>query len=472
MKKYKFLLLILTVILILSGCSKDFLNEPEQTTAVSDEVVFSSRTGVEALIAGMLRLTRGQYERDDSAGINSYYYARTVKGNDIIQGPTWFLFDYAHDNREPTFRRVNFSWNLAYDIIDQANTLIQGVTNSGNLSNQDKDELLSQGLALRAFYYFQIALEFQGTYAVAKSEPTAPIYLEPTAEGKPLSTLEEIYEQIVLDLTTARDIGTTSRLGKSFVNTNVINGMLSRVYLVMENWSEAESAANAAYQGFPLMTRDQYREGFSDMSNPEWIWGMLQTSDQTNFFWGAPHAHADHNVLSYQGTFFNDTFVNRFSATDARNIFIAGRYGGTTDSWNYWTSDKFSFTFESDHALMRSAEMMLTEAEAIVRQGGRDAEAQALLFAIQSSRDPEAVASGNTGDDLIEEILIERRKELYAELGIEWFDAKRLQRGITRDGNHRVMVNVPANGNEFILKIPQAEIDANEFIGENVNAGK
>jgi hypothetical protein len=29
-----------------------------------------------------------------------------------------------------------------------------------------------------------------------------------------------------------------------------------------------------------------------------------------------------------------------------------------------------------------------------------------------------------------------KKKELYA--GVEWFDAKRLRRGITRTGNHRI----------------------------------
>ena len=61
-----------------------------------------------------------------------------------------------------------------------------------------------------------------------------------------------------------------------------------------------------------------------------------------------------------------------------------------------------------------------------------------LLSLQQQNRDPNAVASGNTGDNLIEEILIERRKELYGEMGVEWFDAKRLRRGITRTGNHGV----------------------------------
>ncbi|MEJ7680500.1 MAG: hypothetical protein WKG06_22140 [Segetibacter sp.] len=36
---------------------------------------------------------------------------------------------------------------------------------------------------------------------------------------------------------------------------------------------------------------------------------------------------------------------------------------------------------------------------------------------------PEAIPSGNTGQALINEILLERRKELYGELGIDWQDA-------------------------------------------------
>ena len=30
------------------------------------------------------------------------YFARVVKGNDLIMGFQWYLFDYENDNREPT----------------------------------------------------------------------------------------------------------------------------------------------------------------------------------------------------------------------------------------------------------------------------------------------------------------------------------------------------------------------------------
>src|SRR5690606_6618256 len=122
--------------------------------------------------------------------------------------------------------------------------------------------------------------------------------------------------------------------------------------------------------------------------------------------------------------------------------------------------------------VIRTPEMILLEAEAKYRNG--DPAAADLLYAVQVNRDPDAVQSGNTGQDLLEEILVERRKELYAENGIEWFDAKRLQRGITRTGNHRVLAagSLTPNDKKFFLKIPQPEIDANDQIDDSVNSNR
>ena len=85
------------------------------------------------------------------------------------------------------------------------------------------------------------------------------------------------------------------------------------------------------------------------------------------------------------------------------------------------------------------------------------------------------IPSGATGSALIEEILVERRKELYGEPpAVEWFDAKRLGRGITRTGNHRVKGNasLAPNDKRFYLKVPQFEIDANPNITDAVNANR
>jgi hypothetical protein len=432
-------------------CSEDFLNEPVPTDQVTSDVVFGSRAGVEALISGIMRAYRIQFRNPEAAGANSIYYARTVKGNDIIQRAIWFSRDYANDSREPTDTRTNFIWDYIYAGIIQENAIIQGVTDS-DLSETDK----------------------QHTYSYDSTLPAPPIYTEVSLEGKPMSTLQEMYELIVSDLTTAADDLTHERLGKSYINKAVANGLLARVYQVMGNWTGAEIAARNAYGGNvnAVLDAGSYRDGFDKISNIEWIWGSPQRTDQSNFFWGAPHSHADHTTQSYAATFINNDFVALFSSTDVRNLFFTA-YGVPPNDYRHYITTKFTFNFDSDHPYIRTPEMILVEAEAKYHNGDTPG-AHNLLYALQSNRDPNAVKSSSTGNDLLEEILVERRKELYAEIGVEWFDAKRLRRGITRTGNHRIKnaASLLPDDKRFFLKIPQDEIDANEHIDESVNANR
>ena len=318
-------------------------------------------------------------------------------------------------------------------------------------------------------------LEFSPAYSVDPNYPAPPIYTSLSLEGNAMSTTAEVYALIIADLTDAVSKLSEDRLDKSFVNKSVANAFLAQVHQVMGNWAEAEAAANAAYGGdaATALNASQYSDGFSDLDATEWIWGLPQYDDQTSYYYSAPHAQADHYTLSYQGTFFNNNFVSLFTPTDVRNMFVGGEYGGTTASWFYWITTKFVFEFDSDIPVIRTPEMMLIEAEAKYRQGDETG-AHDLLYDLQVNRDPAKVKSANTGAALLQEILVERRKELYAEIGVEWFDAKRLQLPITRTGNHRVgtAANLTANSNKFFLKVPQPEIDANDKIDESVNANR
>ena len=59
---------------------------------------------------------------------------------------------------------------------------------------------MAQGRAIRAFLYFQLAMDYQSTYSENPSAPAPPIYLELSLEGKPMSTLTEMYALILADL--------------------------------------------------------------------------------------------------------------------------------------------------------------------------------------------------------------------------------------------------------------------------------
>ncbi|KJD31490.1 hypothetical protein PK35_13825 [Tamlana nanhaiensis] len=471
--KTKILLLFMAVMLSFS-CSEEFLDEPKNTRGVTSDVVFSDRSIVESYITGILRNFRSQYTTVDTGGLYALYFARTVKGNDIIQAANWYRFDYGHENREPNFRRTIFNWDYNYDQINQANVLIKGVQES-DLDDVSKKEFIAVGKVLRAFHYFQLALEFAPNYNNDRSIARLPIYTEPAtgaSEGNPASPLSDVYNLILADLKEAISDLDENRLGKSYINKSVANGILARVLSVtQDDWTGMATAAKAAYGGgdaSAAVTSTNWGSGFDDMTDPDWIWAMYQDGNETNFYYAAPHVMIDHLVLSYAATYINPNFVDEFSDTDVRKLFFDIYGVSATTPYREFITTKFDFTFEADLPIMRKSEMVLLEAEAQYHAGSTGT-AQNLLFALQSARDPNAVKTTSTGQTLLNEILLERRKELYAEIGVEWFDAKRYRLPINRDPEHRVVVNVEADSNLFFLKIPEKEIDANPNIDESIN---
>jgi hypothetical protein len=114
---------------------------------------------------------------------------------------------------------------------------------------------------------------------------------------------------------------------------------------------------------------------------------------------------------------------------------------------------------------MRSAEMVLIEAEALAQQD-KITESIDLLFTLQTLRDATAVkpAPTTTKADLINLILLERRKELYGEIAAYYFDLKRYQRPLVRDGIHPYPLNIPATDARWVFQLPISEIDANANI--------
>jgi hypothetical protein len=117
---------------------------------------------------------------------------------------------------------------------------------------------------------------------------------------------------------------------------------------------------------------------------------------------------------------------------------------------------------------MRPEEMLLIQAEAIARQGGRDAAAQTLLNNLHAVRQTAPVAVTATGTALLDAILLERRFELWGE-GFRGRDIKRLKLALDRTTtNHdpvlALYMTLPAEDNRWNYQIPQAEIDANDKI--------
>lgn len=349
--KLNTVVLALAIASMAAGCKKSFLNDPKPTQQVSEDIVFGSRAGAEAFISGITRTMRSSWSGQATANVMTFYGARIYKGDDMMfLGTGFWNTDYNYNGRTAKDGRPSFVWTYSYYMINQLNNLINGIEKS-SLSATDKAQLGGEGKALRAFFYFQLVQEFSQTYTFDKNFPAPPIYKELSLEGKPMSTVSEVYDFIVSDLQDAVAGLTATRLGKSYVNKEVAAGLLARVYQVMGNWAGAQQMANLAY-GNDLTNAfapTLYKSGFDDITNPEWIWGFEQMTGQT-YQYTMPCAWLDIDSAPYKVGYMNINFTNKFSATDVRNTFIINNSAAVTRRSR---TTKFKFSFTASYALMR-----------------------------------------------------------------------------------------------------------------------
>jgi starch-binding outer membrane protein, SusD/RagB family len=452
--------------LVFSSCKKEFLDEPKPTSSIPASDIYASEVGVRSFLSGVYRNLRTQWGTStDAWGITSVNLAREVKGLDVIASSNWYAFDYQHDNREPSYRRTSFTWNFFYETVNQANNLIDGVTKS-SLSQASKDAFLAEGRSIRAWAYFELVREFSHAYSENPNAPGVPIYTTPTTletTGNLRGKVSDVYNLITSDLEYAVTKLPTSRPLKDVINKNVANGLLARVYLEMGKYNEAINAAQAARSGYSL-SASNYSTPFNDIAKSEVIWGFPQSADQS-IYYGSPSAFYGLSATpGYYNFYIDSAFVSKFSATDVRKSTFYST--GATSVYTRYKSNKFgTATNFTDHIIMmRVPEMYLIEAEARAELGMADA--ADVLLTVQKNRDPNAVRSSNTGADLVAEILLERRKELYGEIGIGYLDIKRKGLALVRSAGHPLAYrfNIPANSNKFTLKIPQTEMDANKSL--------
>jgi hypothetical protein len=466
MKRVKKYLNWLFIVLALSGCKKSYF-ETSPSTQVSDANVFNTTSSTYDVLKGVYRQWRSWAttapapNRMDCSGLQSLALVRETMGPDVLITKSWYSAEVAYSVYTQDTYRALYSWWLFYNSINNINNVLAHIDQADG-DQADKDHIRGEAMAMRAFCYFELVNTYAPTYAIGKSMPGVPIYTDPTnaqTAGNPRSTVEEVYNLIVSDLTTAAGLMTTQRTSKEYMNIDVVNALLARVYLTMGQYDLAAGAAGNARQSYPLMSASDWTDGFGSNANAEWIWAQVNTSLE-NPDWGSAVGLLDTEHGGGEADFkVSDALYSLYSATDIRKSVIY------LDANGKWGSRKFRVgnpIYVVDYPYIRSAEMYLIEAEADARMS-HYTDAQTLLFDVQQARDPNAVASGNTGQALIDEIITEKRKEFWGE-GIYFRDMLRTSMPLTRDPLHTTPLNIPANHWEFIFQIPTQEITINKSL--------
>lgn len=237
------------------------------------------------------------------------------------------------------------------------------------------------------------------------------------------------------------------RNDKHKLDKNVVAGILARLYLQKEEWKEAGDFAAKAQEKVVWMGQSEYLEGFNDRTNNEWIWGHGQSPDQDVASYSF-HFRDVSSSSSYYYSFMADPyFIEYFDENDIRYQLFewdTKRFKGGL----MYKKFKFHSNLTGDIVLMRKAEMVLIEAEAY-------AERDLLPDAIRKLNELREARGAYTPDlstlskeELVEVILLERRKELFGE-GFALSDIKRRQKAVERKSYPETTLEI----NEVEIKV-------------------
>ena len=424
----KQILIASTTLLLLAGCNADFLDH-EPTDAV-DAGLVPVPENAERLFNGAWRNLFEYGTTYANIGYRALQCLDDMMASDVVSRPKYgFNTSYQfNDIALPSNSRTSFAWYLLYKTIDNCNTAISIKGDSEALRQSQ-----GKALALRAFCYLHLVQHYQFTYLKDPNALCVPIYTEPSTadtEPKGKSTVAQVYQRIFDDLALAKQyLQGYTRKGdgeKYKPNTQVVDGLYARVYMLVGEWEKAAQSAVAARQGYTLMTTTAEYEGFNNVSNREWIWGHPQTLEQSdasyNFF------YLDLTYVGAYSSFMADPhFKEWFSESDIRYPLFQWMREG------YMGYKKFHMRPDdtADIVLMRASEMYLIEAEAKAREGLLD-QAVIPLNALRQARGlSDYNLTGKSQAEVINEILMERRRELWGE-GFSITDILRTQQSVVR----------------------------------------
>jgi hypothetical protein len=477
------LFIIPVLFLIITGCKKSYL-ETKPTNAVPETTVYGTTASLSTALNGayqtLFAFSPSGSGRHDDYGQKSWDLASDLMGNDMVvhsAGYGWYNGDYQYTEWQTpvTGRQSDNAWFYYYNIIGTANTIIK-FTDAASGTQDEKDRLKGEAFGLRAYAYFYLINYFQQTYKGNENKPGVPLTLIPgDVDGKPRGSVQDVYDQVSADLAQAETLlNGKTRVDKTHIDVSVVRGFQARVALLEEDWATAATKANQARQGYSLMSQSEYQDGFSQISNPEWMWGSLITSDKATIY-ASFFSHIDitNQGYAYLGTQKKITkwLYDQIPVGDVRKTVFKtpGTGAGADPDYN---QHKFHVvtpgSWAADYLYMRASEMYLIEAEALARQN-QDAQARTVLEEMVQARNPAYSAGSLNGIDLLNEILLQRRIELWGE-GFSLMDIKRLKTGLNRPtgpGNHGSpnldpsVYTLPDGDPKFLMRIPQRELDNN-----------
>lgn len=499
MKNIYKIIVVIGVVILSYGCTKDFL-ETEPTNQISSvQIERASKLSPElqeSNIAGLYTIMysvesgglRGNQTDFGQKGLD--IYTDMITGDMVLSGLTYGWYGDMAEYKITTDFTDNgnyMPWRYYYRIIFAANNVINAIGGEDMKFEKDEKSILSkhymgQALAMRGYAYLYLATLFAPEYN--PDADLVPIYRTSKDIDKPKAKMKEVLDLAISDLSKAAEhLSDFTRSKKSEVNKYVAEGLLAYAYGYVGNYDKVKTLTKDIIDngGFVKMGKseivyagDPNVGGFKSVESPGWMWGLDVTLDlglDLISWWGQVDAFSYSYAAVGDGKVISEGLYDKIRNDDIRK----GQFT-TNPSFKLYPINKFypgerkvmgQRNITTDYVYMRVSEMLLLHAESLAKTGDNAGAKKALKDFLADRITDLSYIDGLDGKALLKEIYLQTRIELWGE-GKSIFALRRSKEDVVLGKNHLYFAGkvLKYNANELYYKIPQNEVINNPKIKE------
>jgi hypothetical protein len=280
--RFKYITMIFAVFTIASIACKDYLIE-ENRTGSTEDVIYSTKSGLDGLVASSYSYLRGWYGKEAAFGLSEGGTDTWLTGYDNRQK---VLIDYsgitpevASSSRETMNACFDEYWEMFFTAVNVCNTGIKYVTEAPAtlLSDGERNAWLGELKTLRAFYYWHL-VETWGPVQINR-EPVNSVSTTAKRDSE-----EDVYTFMLEDLNDAIEklVSKTTKTGR--INLWAAKALKARVLLYKgskfndnQAYLDAAAVAEEVISGSGLSFFTSYADCWkganeNGISNKEVIW--------------------------------------------------------------------------------------------------------------------------------------------------------------------------------------------------------
>ncbi|CAM3448929.1 RagB/SusD family nutrient uptake outer membrane protein [Flavobacterium chungbukense] len=438
------------LLLGITSCD-DALDVDLPSNQLSSETVYASEPTAEAAVNGIYQ-----------SMVTDFFYNRvhSLLGQtaDELVPRTGIANLYSSNEIPETDGTINTNWSELYKTIYNANNVIEGVSKSTSLSAVKSRQWIAEAKFLRAYSYFYLTNLWGNVPLVLTTNVDVSALL-------PQSSQENVYTQILLDLTDAsKDLPTDY---KNYDEERIratkwaAEALLARVNLYLGRWSDAATHATT------VINQTSTYKIITDLGddNSPFITDNDEAILQIPYF-NVSYTYEGSSVFTTGGTFLLRKGNSLFETGDARKtnwtVDIRDRAGVFLGIAPHKYQNGFGDSPVERSTVLRLAELYLIRAEARVRSNDITG-AQQDINVIRNR-----ALLGNTSltdtNQLLDLIALERQREFFAENGHRWLDLKRTGK---LDETLSVLSDKIWKSTDNLYPIPEPAIRSNPFLTQN-----